>query len=333
MMWVDGSAISSETCTLSVGRPITRVAISSLLPADSPRLAGEDAEHTRVLAQVCARLPPIVVQRSNMRVVDGMHRLRAAVWRGESEIDVVFFNGDDKESFIFAVKANIVHGLPLSLADRTAAAKRIVKSYPLWSDRVIGGASGLDAKTIAALRQSDPTAPRVEVRIGRDGRVRPVDAAEGRRRVSELLKGDPGSSLRRVARAAGVSLGTAADVRRRIQSGQDPVPSRRRSADASQGRLAGSNGQRGSAVTNASGQDPRILLLRLRQDPSLRFSQAGRALLRRLEIQTMRGDEREQLLNSVPAHCTETVMELARECSRFWKEFSLQLEERRQVSA
>jgi len=57
------------------------------------------------------------------------------------------------------------------------------------------------------------------------------------------------------------------------------------------------------------------------------------ALLRRLEIQTMRGDEREQLLNSVPAHCTETVMELARECSRFWKEFSLQLEERRQVSA
>jgi hypothetical protein len=61
-----------------------------------------------------------------MRVIDGMHRLRAAQLRGDHGVEVKFFDGDADEAFIAAVRANITHGLPLTLADRKAAAQRIL---------------------------------------------------------------------------------------------------------------------------------------------------------------------------------------------------------------
>src|SRR5947199_10633529 len=56
--------------------------VSSLLPGDSPRVAGENPEHVQLLA-AARNLPPILVHRSTMRVIDGMHRLRAARLRGD----------------------------------------------------------------------------------------------------------------------------------------------------------------------------------------------------------------------------------------------------------
>ena len=66
--------------------PVT-VPVSSLLSGDSPRLAGENLEHVQLLA-VVQGLPPILVHRSTMRVIDGMHRLRAAKLRGDETIAV-----------------------------------------------------------------------------------------------------------------------------------------------------------------------------------------------------------------------------------------------------
>ncbi|MFD1048734.1 serine hydrolase, partial [Kibdelosporangium lantanae] len=94
-----------------------RVPIDSLLPADSPRLSGESMEHARMLAASEAELPPIVVHRPTRRVIDGMHRLKAAALRGQDDILVRFYEGDDEDAFIVAVETNIAHGLPLSLAD------------------------------------------------------------------------------------------------------------------------------------------------------------------------------------------------------------------------
>jgi len=67
----------------------------SLLAADSPRLAGEDAEHIWILAASEASLPPILVHHPSMRVIDGMHRLRAAVLRGDEQIAVDYFHGSE----------------------------------------------------------------------------------------------------------------------------------------------------------------------------------------------------------------------------------------------
>jgi hypothetical protein len=59
-----------------------------------------------------------------MRVLDGMHRVRAAILRGDAVIAAVFFDGDADAGFVEAVRANISHGLPLTVADRKAAVAR-----------------------------------------------------------------------------------------------------------------------------------------------------------------------------------------------------------------
>jgi hypothetical protein len=52
------------------------------------------------------------------------HRLRAAVANGQEAVDVRYFDGSAADAFLRAVEANVKHGLPLSLADRRAAAQR-----------------------------------------------------------------------------------------------------------------------------------------------------------------------------------------------------------------
>jgi hypothetical protein len=54
------------------------------------------------------------------------------------------------------VGMNIAHGLPLTRADRTAAAARVVHSYPQWSDRMISTVVGLSAGTVAKVSQAWP---------------------------------------------------------------------------------------------------------------------------------------------------------------------------------
>jgi hypothetical protein len=88
-----------------------------------------------------------------------------------------------------------------------------------------GQPAGLAAKTVAAIRKSSSEeAPQSNARIGRDGRVRPLDSGVGRRRAADLLTQQPDASLRDVARAAGISPATVLDVRKRLGRGQSPVP-------------------------------------------------------------------------------------------------------------
>ncbi|MBC3839512.1 ParB N-terminal domain-containing protein [Streptacidiphilus sp. 4-A2] len=143
------------------------------------------------------RLPPILVQESNSRIVDGMHRFEAAKIRGEQTIQVRLINCTDEDAFILAVKANTWHGLPLSRADRMTGARQIVQWHPDWSDRAIGVATGLSAKTIAGIRRdSADFGQQLGKRLGRDGKRRPLTAAEGRRRAAEYIAVHPEASLR-----------------------------------------------------------------------------------------------------------------------------------------
>ncbi|MEU7041442.1 transposase [Streptomyces varsoviensis] len=87
-----------------------------------------------------------------MRILDGMHRLKAAKLRGDQSIEVVFFDGDEEDAFVAAVASNARHGMPLSFDDRTVAATRILGSRPHWPDRTIASVTGLDPRTVRALR-------------------------------------------------------------------------------------------------------------------------------------------------------------------------------------
>ena len=291
------------------------VPVASLLPADSPRLKGESAEHVQVLALSEAVLPPIVVHLATRRVIDGMHRLRAARLRGDSEILVRFYDGDDEDAFIVAVERNVAHGLPLSQADRTTAAARIVRVRPQWSDRKVASVTGLSATTVGAIRRRSADAsgrPEIRTRVGRDGRARPVDATSGRLLASELMKRWPDAPIRQIAGAAGVSPATALDVRRRVRSGEHPVPERRKPA---------------RPTDDTSGRDRQETLQALRKDPSLRFTDAGRALLRWLDARTAGMDQWQEFMDDLPPHVLRIVARLAEQNSAAWREVHRHLEE------
>ncbi|MGC5345208.1 hypothetical protein [Streptomyces sp. DT171] len=262
------SAVPPVRGVATAGRPAvsggTRVPLDALVPSESPRLDGEDLRYVGLLAALDTDPPPLLVHRATMRVVDGRHRLRAARLRGERDIAVTFWDGPEDGIWLRAVEANTAHGLPLSHADRRAAAARILAHHPDRSDRAVARTTGLSPKTVAVVRRcSTEDFPRSnkaregregtgqdevgrvrqdtwtgqdgrtgqERRIGQDGRTRPVGAARGREAARDVITRRPQATLREVAAAAGISLSTAHDVRQRMRRGEDPVsPRRRRSA-------------------------------------------------------------------------------------------------------
>ncbi|MEU3861034.1 streptomycin biosynthesis protein [Streptomyces sp. NPDC028722] len=303
--------------------------MDALIAADSPRLSGESQEHVELLLSSGVELPPILVHRQTMRVIDGMHRLKVAVLKGEREVQVNFFEGGDIEAFILAVQSNVRHGLPLSLADRSAAAERIVTSCPQLSNRSVAASTGLSPKTIAAIRRrTSGDHPQLNARVGRDGRIRPVDSTVGRQSAARVLDQNPEIPLRELAKAAGISLGTARDVRERLRAGRDPVPARNwRTLD----RKKGGGDEVAPAAVEARPHGPAscsdwgMALHNLKKDPSLRFSDRGRMLLRMLDTKASDMEKLKELIASVPPHQVDMIAQLAMEFAKSWREFANEL--------
>jgi hypothetical protein len=304
---------------------IHAVPVSSLLGGHSPRLSGEDVLHIQLLAQVETPLPPILVQRGTMRVIDGMHRLRAAQLLGRTTIDVRFFDGEDAEALVAAVKANTEHGLPLTLADRLAACERIIALLPGQSDRWIAEVTGLAPGTVGAVRRrSGADHDQAGTRVGRDGRERPVDIVERRRMAADAITRHPDASLRVIARMAGISPGTARDVRQRVLRGEDPVPRKRQRRPGAHDRTVSPGQRNGGAAVRDRG----TLLRDLSKDPSLRLTERGRGLLEWLTARTAGPAGLDDLVNGVPEHCLYVVARLARQCADEWQEAACLLEDR-----
>ncbi|MGW2089928.1 helix-turn-helix domain-containing protein, partial [Streptomyces sp. NPDC001880] len=297
---------------------IHMVPVTSLLPSDSPRLGGLCHDHAQVLAESGRELEPILVHRATGRVVDGMHRLRAAILRGARDLPVRYVEGSSADLFVRAVAANTLHGLPLTLKDRRAAVVRILASHPHWSDRAIAAVSGVSPKTVGAARRrcaseefphskdggDESGMSTATARVGRDGRARPVDMPQRREKARLLLAERPQATLRDVAEEAGVSISTVHRMRR-AASGHPTDTGRGREAPpaASSGPAPGEGAPSGAGVVacqegplrSVSGRaeppaetaraQPRAALS-LYRDPSIRFTDSGRALLRWLSGQS-----------------------------------------------
>lgn len=348
-----------------IGNEVVSVPVLSLRAGDSPRLNGEDKAHIAQLADTETPLPPILVDRRTMRVIDGMHRLMAASLRGKDMIDVIFFDGTEADVFLRAVQENVAHGLPLSQADRRAAAERIIASHPHMSDRAIGQASGLAARAVASIRKrSSEHLPQSNARVGRDGRVRPLDSGDARRRAAELLTQQPEASLREVARAAGISPATVLDVRKRLARGDSPVPERPAARKRRSGSVAARNESAAGGVTvghvgdggevspvpqlmsvDAAAVRPAVPLQRLRavlddsrgvveklmRDPSLRNNEQGKVVLRMLHSNAAGSENLASVVTAVPSHCVTTVVLLARQYAQMWQELAQELDRRARI--
>jgi ParB-like chromosome segregation protein Spo0J len=307
------------------GDEVHKVPIATLLPSHSPRKATDDG-HVQALAEVGGELPPIIVDRTTLRVVDGMHRVQAAQHRGDKTIFVRYFDGDESAAFVLAVQLNSEHGLPLTLAERKDAALRIINYHPEWSDRAIAAIVGLSDKTVGAIRRRAGTSvAQPDGRIGRDNEYHPLNPKEGRLRASALFAENPTASTREVAKLAGISATTAKDVRNRMLQGDDPVPPRQR-ADRSNATDAVTARPK-DQISRLHTPDRKRAIDRLKADPSLRFSESGRTLLRWLEVMANK-DQWDTIASNLPNHCAQIVAELARQCSDDWQHFATTVEHR-----
>ena len=223
------------------------------------RSTGLDESHVEALAELEGRWPPLLVWGGDPRVVlDGAHRLAAARRLGHETVRVIEFRGNADEAFVEAVRRNIGHGLPLSVADRTRAGQHILTLHPDWSDRRVAEACALSPHTVARLRPRrtsrpatplvavpgaekrgakrgaggrQPTSPlespamvvEIESRLGRDGRCRPAQPGLVRDRVLEALHANPTGSLREIASVAKVSPETVRRIRREFDGGPQPT--------------------------------------------------------------------------------------------------------------
>jgi ParB-like chromosome segregation protein Spo0J len=314
---------------------VVSVPLDLLLPGESPRLAGQDAAHVARLAELDAPLPPILVDRRTMQVIDGTHRLMAAALNGRPSIDAVFFDGDPQDAFLRAVEANVTHGFPLSQADRRCAADRILRTHRHLSDRAIAQITGMSAKTVATLRHEAPEEEggAAASRVGRDGRVRPVNGREGRARVAELISERPQASVRELARMAGVSPATASDVRKRLQRGEEPPKSS--AAEPAPETTAGPTAPASTTAPAApaartrpaaAAADPVPVLEKLVRDPSLRHTDNGRHLLRLMQSTASAAKDLPELASALPTHCKGLVQQLAEQYAQVWAELARSLD-------
>jgi uncharacterized ParB-like nuclease family protein len=340
--------------------PARDVPLTALSPGVSLRQGGTDAAHIQLLldASGSAELPPILVQMDGCRVIDGLHRLEAARLRGDDTIRARFVDCSNSEALVIAMKANGSHGLPLSKADRVSGAQRVLTSHPDWSDRAIAGITGLSAKTIASLRErSAGGTPLDGKRIGQDGRRRPVDAGEGRRRAAEYITAHPSAPLRQVARETDVSLGTVHDVSARLRRGEgperdgrqstaarpqlvrpvpcvQPVPSVRPAdeatapADAVPGgaarvplRVAPSVDAAPPQRRNHTDTPPTwaAVAAKMAADPAIRYTAGGREFLRWMQLHAAEpGEDWRGLVDAVPPHWLGVIAPIAEHIGREW---------------
>jgi uncharacterized ParB-like nuclease family protein len=322
--------------------PVLDVPVRSIEHGLFLRGSGTDSAHVQLLLEAASsgELPPILVQKETLRIVDGLHRLEAAKLRGEEMIRARLINCSDEDAFILAVKSNTLHGLPLSRADRILGAKRILTWHPDWSDRAIGAAAGLGAKTVASLRcDSVSDTQQSGKRLGRDGKRRPLSSSEGRRRAAEYIAARPDASLREVARATDVSLGTAHDVRARMRRGADPVLVDVRGSLSRQ--VMEFPAPQPSAGNQPPGDIPRprgirrevrpatwgAVSVKLANDPSLKYSERGKDFFRWMSQHAGKMEGWRDLIDTIPAHWMKDLSVIASGIANEWHEFAEQLKD------
>ncbi|WP_394617115.1 streptomycin biosynthesis regulator [Lentzea sp. JNUCC 0626] len=215
----------------------------------------------------------------------------------------------------------------MSPAERESVVARMVAAQPTLSDRSIASSTGVAARTVAAIRRrSVDQTSHSAVRVGKDGRVRPLNSAEGRRKAGEVFARHPGATLRQAAEAAGISVGTARDVRDRLRRGEDPVPEgmRSRSEPATVRELV----PRCALPPRREEADAARLLEGLRRDPAVNLTEAGRALLRLLTLHAVSHTNQKDLVEALPPHCFPLVARLASSCAESWTRLATDFERR-----
>jgi hypothetical protein len=310
--------------------PARNVPVDSLNPSFYLLRSDTSAAHVQVLADAAAtaELPPILVQQEGFRIIDGLHRFEVARQREEPYVKARVVDCSDGVALVLAIRSNTMHGLPLTRADRISGAKRILAEHPDWSDRAVAEVAGLSAKSVAHLRDYSESleSELPGKRLGRDGKLHPVNGAEGRKRVVDYISVHPDASIRQIAGEVGVSLGTVHDVRSRLRQGMDPLnyPATREGRWFTAETKQSMNHADGSAARRADVPRPTWPEIsgKLSSDPALRYSEGGRAFLRWIGQHAAMTEEWRVVADAVPSHWLAEVGLLADGVIEEWRRFA-----------
>ncbi len=216
-------AMVLESGDAAIGSPmvaVSRVEVASLRPGLKLRLGEVNRDHVNVIAASEGDWPPIVVRRADNGIIDGHYRYLAARQLGHTYVNCVYFDGGEQAAFLEALERNRSHGLPLSLRERERAALQLLAFRRDWSDRRIAELCCLAPGTIGRLRthlpRSNEQGDQLHSRLGKDGKLRPVDPSASRARIINVLQTKPDQSLREIARLTGTSPATVRSVRSRL---------------------------------------------------------------------------------------------------------------------
>jgi ParB-like chromosome segregation protein Spo0J len=295
------------------------VAVAALSLGSCFRDGGLDEEHVERLVRSRGEWPPILVRRRDGIVVDGAHRLVAARQLELETIEVSWFEGDPAEALIEFLRRNVSHGLPLSLAERKRATVQILAARPEWSDRRIAEVCGVSPKTVGRIRIDERTReelPLMEarVRVGRDERLRPVNAATRRAQIAEVLAQQPEASLRAVAAVVGVSPETVRQVRLSMAP-RDPVEPERPAGVV-------------PALVAVPNPYPRAVVPLWDDDPALSSCDGGQDFLEWFDGSVIDDAECFERVETVPLSRVYEIADEARRRSEAWIRFARALESR-----
>ena len=293
----------------------TMLPIRDLRLGRSPRREINFAQ-VATLAELDGAWDPILVQRRSMTVVDGCHRLAAAKRLGHRTIRAQYFDGTDAEARVEGIRINVQHGMPLTLSERSDAARVLLSLLPTWSDRQLASICALSPRTIASLRasmvqpQTNDARDRraTQRRVGKDGRRYPVDATEQRHKIRQILEQDRSASLRSVAARTGASPETVRSVRRNLEA---EVP-----AISSLPRVL-------ALPTRLAPEPPRWL-----EDTACSSTDEGRTFAQWFDCHLVETSTIGAMSDAVPLSRVYAVIDEARRRAEFWNSFAAVLQRR-----
>lgn len=133
--------------------------------------------------------PPVVAfyDGEDYWLADGFHRLEAYQRLGRKKVDVEVYNGTKREAQLYAMQANIKHGLRATRADKQKAVLILLQDeeWSKWSQEEIARRAGVAPTTVANLRKRHGIEASTERTYTKDGRVHSMQTATIGKRATE----------------------------------------------------------------------------------------------------------------------------------------------------
>jgi ParB-like chromosome segregation protein Spo0J len=189
---------------------LTRVELHGLRRRHQLRRA-LDPDHIELLCEVLDRCPPIIIT-SDGALVDGEHRVAAALSLGRTDLPAVVLGDTDcvGTDLIQSIEANTGHGLPLTQAERRSAVEAVLAVRPDLADRAIAQICGVARSTVKCKRAeacSGGLNDHLNARAGSDGKRYGGAPPTWRPHLEALLRIDPTMTVRTLAARTGASVG------------------------------------------------------------------------------------------------------------------------------